>query len=556
MKTKTKVLKKWNTLKINPIFWIGLALFCVGLAGMFSFFRGGGKLDRIFTDNAIIVTEFKLDSQTAQKFAELFPQTDFGAVFYDLADNKFGIEWEKDIAPWIGGNGGFALFPQGDFILAAEYRSRSKAEKFAELFKIPSEEFQIQEVRGGEIWTPAFSSDIALGFSKGYFFFSTSKTLLQENFLDSQKIAQNEKYKEVQKDLPHRWLAHVFVDTEKFAQHFANGAKFASQKPLLQAFSQSIPGVGMTLGLQDGALSVDTKFLAREGVFAERDVSRDANQTMPELAQFAPQNVLFFMNGSDIYQKYVHTKQFLENFHPQFSVIFDGVLRGISRQYFGEKFDFEKDLLARLHGQYAVVLDIEDTLNPFVHFSLITGFGGPDMEKNLSELHDVIHFAQSQFSTQKKTVELPDGTTREELVAVDAANIPIQKKEFEGVTYFTAENITEEKQFSYTFMEGYFLFSTYEKGIQSFISTYQGNSESLAQNEDFRESVLFRYSPSESYGFFNVEKLASVLDFLSESETEKSSIWINFLRSGVRNFTVSRKVFPESVFWTGTLFLR
>ncbi|MCF7918064.1 DUF3352 domain-containing protein [Candidatus Gracilibacteria bacterium] len=557
MKTQTKVLKKWDLVRKNPIFWIGLVIFCVGLFGIGTFVRKAlvGELDKFFTKDAIMTAEMRLNEPTLQRLQQLFPTTDLGTLFSNITQDKFGLDWDEDIQPWIGSNIGFALFDKGDFILAAKYRSRAKAEKFLDRFRLPDETFEIRSVGGGELWIPAYSSNIALGFYKGYVLFSTSEKILSENFLDSEKIADTEKYQAIQRDIPSQWAFNFFIDTEKFAQHFFNTGQYAVQKPVFQAITQALPAAGLAVKLDQEAFTVHSKFLTTEGVFAEREIPHDANQTMPELAQFAPQNVLFFMNGADLYQKYVHTKQFLEGFDPQFSVIFDGVLRGISRQYFGEKFDFEKDLLSRFHGQYAILLDFEDVLSPFVNFTLITGFGGPDMEQNLSELHDVIHFAQTQFLTEKKEVKLPDGSMREELVAVDEATIPIQKKEFDGVTYYTAENAGQGKQFSYTFVEGYFLFSTYEQGIRSMVSAYQGKTGNLAQNEDFRESVLFRYSPSESYGFFNVEKLASALELLSTTENPDNP-WISAFRAGIRNFTFARKVFPEAVFWTGTLFLR
>jgi hypothetical protein len=556
MKRKIKTTFKKDKFITNPFFVMGFVLFLVGLIGSIFVLQKKTELSQVFTDRAVAIAEFRLDSELKNQFQEFFPQADWEILFSHLSGYTFDIDWEKDILPWIGPKGGFALFPEGNFIIAVKYGNRKKAEKFADIFKISSESFQTKNIGKGEIWTPAFSSDIAVGFYKGYFLFSTSQALLSEQFLNVQKISHNEKYQEIQRDIPYHWVAQLFLDTEKYTEYFSNEAKFSSTKPLWEAFSQSIPGLGMTLKFEDGALNVESKFLTQEGIFSDAEILRDTNQTMPKLAQFTPQDVLFFTNGVDIYQKYLHTKKFLEDFHPQFSVIFDGILRGISRQYFGEKLDFEKDILSRLHGQYAIIWDVKDPTNPFIELGLITGFGGPDMEQNLSELHDIVHVAQSQFSTEKKAVKLPDGTIREELVAKERTNIPIQKKEFEGVTYFTLENSTEEKQFSYAFTEGYLIFSTHENQLWKMISASQGISESLAQNEDFRESILFRYSPSESYGFFNLSKGISVLDFLSHTEENEFTFLFEFLRSGIRNLTFSRKVFPESVFWTGTLFLR
>ena len=91
-----------------------------------------------------------------------------------------------------------------------------------------------------------------------------------------------------------------------------------------------------------------------------------------------------------------------------------------------------------MHGQYAILIDFEDVLYPFLDFTLITGFGNADVDQNLNRLNDAIHFAQSHFASKVEKVTLPDGTMREELIAIEPEKIPIQKVDFENMEYFTA----------------------------------------------------------------------------------------------------------------------
>ena len=202
--------------------------------------------------------------------------------------------------------------------------------------------------------------------------------------------------------------------------------------------------------------------------------------------------------------------------------------------------------------------------SPFVHFTLITGFGGTDSEQSLSELHEAVRFAQGRFATKSQKVDLPDGTVREELVATAPEEIPIQKVELGGSEYFTVENPSSSAKFSYGFLENYLVFSTQEVGVRGVYASHASPEGSLAQNEDFRESVLFRYSPSESYGFVNIGKLGLVLDFITgastdelDSDTGRNKFSFgDFLRSGIRTATFARKIFPQEIFWTATLFSR
>lgn len=517
----------------------------------------GGRLDYFFSSQTALLLEVSIDKGTTSNLEQIFPGADFVTLFDGLAENYFSIDFTEDVEPWIGSGAGMALFDKGDFIIAAKVRNRGRAEKFLDTFKLPTEAFEKKFFKSGEIWTPAFSSNVAVGFYKGFLLFSTSKNRLEQNFLDSEKLAHLENYQKVQSDLPQSSFFSVYADSEKLMNFLANNEKISAQKPLLQSIAQSLPAIGVRAKMKEREVMLYSKILSHEGVFAEQKVPKKNNQMMPELAQFVSQDTLFFMNGSDIYEKYKHTKNFLAQFHPQFSVIFDGVLRAKSREIFGEKFDFEKDFLSQMHGQYAVVFDFENALQPFVNFTLITGFGGADTERNMAQLQDVIHFAQRQFATQVEEVELPDGTTREELTAIDQKEIPIQKVEEGGKFYFTAENPSDStKKFSYGFLDGYFVFSTHETGVKSVFAAHAHPETSLTNNDDFRESILFRYSPSGSYGFFNMAKFVSALELASDTENQWRSLMTQFLRSNIRNITFARKIFPEEIFWTATLFSR
>ncbi|MCF7830923.1 DUF3352 domain-containing protein [Candidatus Gracilibacteria bacterium] len=538
----------------KSVFFMGFILFSVGVSGFFlltGIFQRG-KLDRIFSQEVAVFTEVKLNSSSLKKLKALFPEADLEVLGNDLTGNRFNLQ--EDLAPWIGPRVGLGIFPDKEFVVAASFRDKVKAKKFLEKFKLPDEEFQITKFKGAEIWTPKFSSQVALGIYRGYVFWGSSENALRRILESKDKIADQENYQSITGDLPQSWIMSLFIDSEKLVDLLASAESFSARKPLLEAFSQTLPALGIRAKLKNKGLFLQGKVLSEEGVFQEREISRSDN-LMPQLAQFAPRDTLFFMNGSDLYEKYLHTKDFLEAFHPQFSLIFDGLLRANSRQLFGEKFDFEQDFLALMHGQYAVILDFQNALEPFVNFTLITGFGSPDNEQNLSQIKDVIHFAQGQFSAEVKEIELPDGTTREELVATDTKNIPIEKVDYQGQTYFTVQNKSAQgKEFSYAFAEGYFIFSTHEQGIISVLSAYL-NKDSLAENEDFRKSVLFGFSPSESYGFFNFAKFSAALELLYSGD-QRGDLLSEFLRTNLRNLSFARKVFPTEIFWTGQLFGR
>ncbi len=534
---------------------IGILIFFLGIWGLVSWFGVGTSpaLDRIFPADTGVFAQISLSSHSAQKLQQLFPEANVVNVLNQTFGQQFGLTLTEESLSWVGKRLGIAFSEKGDITLAVQFRNRSRAEAFLEQFRLEGESFTREKISGGaELWTPSFSSSLAFGFFKGYVFFSSSEENLRKTFLSSEKLADTDLYQDVRKDFSSSSALFAFVKTQD-GLPWLSPERFAAQKPLIDAVSKTLPALGISAEIEKEGLKMQAKVVTTEGVFQKRDIERDAEQILPELAQFAPRDVLFFMNGYDLYAKYQHTKEFLAEFHPQFSVIFDGILRGVTRELFGEKFDFERDALSKMHGQYAVILDFHDPLSPFLYLTIVTGFGGADQEGNVSELNQAIDFAQGQFSPELREVKLPDGTVREELVAAEKGSIPIVKREVEGQSYFTVQSPSNaSSQFSYGFAQGYLIFSTQEQGVKSVLSALRGDS--LAQNEDFRESVLFLFSPSESYGFFNVSKWASAFEILSE--TSEYSAWGQFFHSSSRNLTFSRKVFPNEIFWTAMLFAR
>jgi len=532
--------------KTNFFRW-GFILFLIGVVGFLFFVRSVG-LASVFSDEVAVFAEFSLDE-------DIMGKLDAKTIFNNFAGEKFDIDFDANVRSWIGEDVAIVISSNKNFVLAAKVRNSRKFESFLNKLKLPDEEFTTEVFNNVEIRTPAFSSKIAIGTFQEWVFFSPSKMDLKILLAGENKLSKSKKFKKCRSDMPFRSDGFVFFDTEKLFEIFAQDSKFSAQKPLLNLTTKVLPAGGISAKFEKSGITFQTKILSEENVFSEQKILKKPNQTMPELARFVPKNVLFFMNGMDLFAKYEHTKKFLAEFDPQFAVVFEGLLRGWSRDTFGEDFDFEQDLLSQMRGQYAIVVDYAESAFPFLNFTLLTGFGGSDVEQNLQNFHDAINFAQSQFSPKVETVDMPDGTKRDELVAAELGEIPIKKVEIEGGAYFTAENLVSNKKFSYGFVENFLVFSTHEDSLKNIFKTASGSVSSFAENEDFRESVLFRFSPSESYGAINFSKLAVALPLFTSEEDAIPSVF-ETLKKRIRSITFARKVFPKAIFATVSIFWR
>lgn len=549
-------MKKQKKKNSRLSFFGGITLFIIGLAGVTFHFYGvfTEDLEELFPEKTLFLMEAHLEEDSFQQFSSIFGKGELFQLLDETLMQKFSFSFSEDIKPWIGKNIGVGILEEGDLVVALGFRNKKSAEVFLDNFKTPSEKFLVEKIDRGEIWTPEFSSNLAFGFTGRWLLIGSSERGIESVMKKTVSLKESKKFQDLFQDLPSQNTFQVYADIETLVSVLARSDQFAKYQPLFEAFSQTIPATGITMNLEEKGLMVESKFLTHEGVFSEREIRKSENHVIPDLSKYAPNDVLFFVNGSDLYVKYLHTKNFLSDLNQQFPVIFDGILRAQSREIFGEEFDFEKDFLAKMRGQYAFLIDFEDTLYPFLDFTFLTGFGGTDKEQDLSHFHEAIHFAQTRFTPKIEKIELADGTIREELVSAKPEEVPIRKVEFEGREYFTAQNPVSDKKFSYGFIDKYFVFSTHESGIKSVISVAEKKSSNLAKNVDFRDSVLFRFSPSESYGFVNFTKMVRGLELLTKLDSD--SLWGRFWKSNIRNVTFARKVFPGEVFIKAIFFAR
>jgi hypothetical protein len=543
----------------TKLFFIGALFFAIGIAGTLWLFNSQptAKLSNIFPDSTLLFVEASLKSASFEQWQETFVDAEISNSTESIFSKYIPHATMENIKPWIGERAGIALLPNHEFLIAAKYRNKARAEEFLSQLAIPNESL-ITQTYEITVQTPSFSSPLAFVFKNGWLLIGSSVESLTSSIVAS-PIAKNENYIKCSRDFPLQSDIIAFIKTEALLNAELLSEKFISQEPILRALSNTIPAVGITINLEEDRTLIDAKFVTTDGVFSAEQLRNTPNELLPQMAQFSPRDTLFFMNGHDLYSKFRYTKKFLSELHPQFSVVFDGLLRAEFRKIFGPEFEFEKDFLAQMHGQYALIFDFDDATAPSLHFTLVTGFGNSDIEKNAQSLHHVIRSAQSQVATEIVERKLTDGSLREELVAVDPREVEIQKKAEDERTYFTATSpdtgsANSTRKFSYGFLNGQLIFSSHERGVANVMHSFDTENSNLAQNEDFRQSVLFDFAAAESFGYANFNKLRTLIDFSQTliAGEEQITSWSSLLQP-FRNISFSRKNLPEATYLSGVL---
>jgi len=544
-----------NKNKNKIIFSTGAILFLIGFLGMIYNFwiSPSDSASGFLPGNTVIFAELNISRSNIIKLKEY----NFSSAIDEiLAKNLPNIN-SDDLISWVGKKITFAWLPNNEFVLAGKYRDKNAAKKFMDKFLVADEVLTEKNFAGFTIYSPSFSSQINFVFKDRWLIIASSENSIYNILSAEEKLAKSSKYRKIIKDLPKSREIIGYVNLDELAQ--SKNSQITANKPLLNALTKTIPALGITIKLTDDGINLNSKLLTTDGVFSSDLLEKTPNEVIPELAQYSPKDALFFMNGFDLNAKYMHTKRFLEKSHPQFALIFDGVLRAEFKKIFGENFDFQTDLLDRIRGQYALIFNFAGKNNPFTYFTLITKFGNGTSAESTEDLKEIIKNAQQNYSTKIAEHEMPDGSIRKELVLAASEEINIVENSANSLSYFTAntESIdgtaVPQQKFSYGFLNGFLVFSNHETGVKDVLHAYT-SKESLTKNEDFRESILFDFSASESYGFVNNNKLKELWKISQNStDTEIKKDNISALLKNFRNFSFARKTFTDATLFSASL---
>lgn len=539
--------KRQNKLKVphDKFFLLGFGLFFVGVIGtLLALYQAEQRqIDHLFSDQTLALVEVKLNQHNL----------DFLQSHWSLETNLFSLLPSatdlnaEDFTPWIGNHLALSYYPQQKFLHAFDYRRKTEARKFMQHFTLPEEALAEQPSPFGTVYSPAFSSSHAFMFYKGWLLWADSQDTLLTQLQNEQKLSDFQPYAQLKKDLPRLNLAHLYLnfagDTSAWTQQASNQAL----APFARGLGRSTPQLALALSVKDQTLQGDAKLITDQAVFDPNQVTtKPSNQTIPDLAYLTPKNVLFFQNGHNLYAKYQHTKNYLNELDPQLSLVFEGLIRAQAETWFGTDFDFETEFLELIQGPYAFVLDFSQGLE----IGFVTQLG---QEQDPESLKTLIQKAQARFTPVTESVELPDGTTREELVAQDPANLPIIESEINGHQYYNAQATDGQVNFSYAQVGDYWVMANRANLIRKIINVKQDQTNSLAFNQDFRQSVLYDFSTAEVYGFLNGAKLNQLDLYWQEISTAPTPTWLKTFGDW-RNLVFAKSVFPEAIFFKLRLF--
>ncbi len=245
-----------------------------------------------------------------------------------------------------------------------------------------------------------------------------------------------------------------------------------------------------------------------------------AKNFIPELFTFIPQHPVWVFNGNDVSQEIESLTNTLASVHPQYGTIFQQVFPQVFGSVFVQNPQNFQNFLTKLHGQYAFV-SVIDQEEKKLSTALISRFGVDTQVEKIKTLNKILTETQANFTPVVKTVELPNGNTRQELVA-ENNNVQIQTTD--GIHSLSTS--ATDKQISYGFRDGYLVLSTDHDLVQKILTLPA--TAALTNQKDFRDFVLYNAKNANAYGILDTKKLKKWWQ-IKESTKSKTSPFLTAL---------------------------
>ena len=152
----------------KSFFGFGFLVFLIGLIGAAFLWQQERAVafDEFFADSAYGFVEIDLNKKSVQKVKTLFPETDWQSFFPEYVQQGILEGDVGALTTWLGNRASVGFFPNGEVIVGTKFRSAGKLESFLDRFTLEGESFVKEHYGPFKIWTPEFSSPLAIGFSR------------------------------------------------------------------------------------------------------------------------------------------------------------------------------------------------------------------------------------------------------------------------------------------------------------------------------------------------------------------------------------------------------
>jgi hypothetical protein len=438
----------------------------------------------------------------------------------NLINEKLDINYESEVKPWINRQIGAALLEkkqhesEADLVFFIETRDKGETKKFLESRGLKSKEDYLisDEYNGNEIFRYALSQTFNFTFINNYLVVGDNEEVIK-SIIDSSKdskkrLIEAPEYKKVSQNLPITTFAFAYLDVHKLINFLKTNDQFMSEKGreliAFEPFLKIYKAYGITVSMEDKSIAIQSFDLLDSNYLQGRDFMNFDTKFRAKFLELIPQNVKFYAGGLNLRKQ---LQRFSEIFNVGGEVsylIFEGALRSLKSEYFGDEINLEDDLYPLLQEEYLLAVTDEGDAQATM---VILGLKDPLLDKDSIDVIAESFIRKSALLAPKVVeVELEDGTVSKEIQTVPY-EITKSKQEYKGYSINVLKVGNENWGVFYIIIDDKLIITTKLDSIKKSIDLFIDPATSFQTSEINKSNIQPVIRTSDEIIFFDLEYL-------------------------------------------------
>ncbi|MFC1810128.1 DUF3352 domain-containing protein [Patescibacteria group bacterium] len=436
----------------------------------------------------------------------------------NILNEKFEINFEEDVEPWLNRQVGAALLEKpkadGEFdvVFFVETRDKGETKKFLESRGLQSKEDYLiaDNYKGADIYRYALSQTFNFVFLNNYLIVADNdevlKTIIDTDKTSELKLIEKPQYQKVSQNLPITTLVFTYVDIEKLIKFLKYNDQFMSEKGrellAFEPFLRIYKAYGTTALMESNNIAVQSFTMLDDNYLEGRDFLNFDSKFRAHFLDLVPQDVKLYAGGLNL-QKQFHRYSEIFNVGGEVSyLIFEGALRSIKNEYFGEEINLEEDLYPLMQSEYLIAVNGEGDDQAT---TIVLGLKDPLRDKDKIEVIAESFIRKSALLSPKVVeVELEDGTISKEIQTVPE-EITKSQEEYKGYIIDVLNVGTQLWGVYYLILDDKLIITTKLDSMKQTIDLFINKNESFNAGPVSRESIQPVIRTSDEVMFFDLD---------------------------------------------------
>lgn len=471
----------------------------------------------------------------------------------NLINENLDINFDEEVKPWINRQAGFALLekaqPEGETDLAffIETRDKGETKRFLESRGLQSKDDYLiaDEYNGNEIYRYALSQTFNFAFINNYLVVGDNPEVIQK-IIDasndsSKRLIEKSEYQKVSQNLPITTFAFGYMDIEKLIKFLKTNDQFMSEKGrellAFEPFLRIYKAYGFTAIMEEKSMAVQTFNLLDTDYLQGRDFMNFDTKFRANFLELVPKDVKFYAGGLNLRKQ-------LQRFSEIFSVggevsylIFEGAVRALKSEYFGEEIDLESDLYPLMEKEYLIAVSGEGDAQAT---TMIFGLKDPLRDKDVVETIAESFIRKSALLSPKVVeVELEDGTISKEIQTVPE-EITKSEDEHKGYTINVLNVGDQNWGVYYIIIDDKLIITTKLDSMKQSIDLFINPTDSFKASDVVKSNIQPVIRTSDEVIFFD-------LDYLFENFVNEKPEWLNAYLQPFNYLSIGKNYFKDGI---------